>query len=412
MRQQRLIAPLLASLLLVAAGCSSSAGGTAAPPTAPPISTAELATATLAATPAPSETATSPASEQGRFVSVGSVGASLETATRLADGRVLLAAGLACSSDGLCPNTGQARLFDPVTNTFRVVGPLALARSELTATLLGDGSVLIAGGADEPAVELYSPGTGKFTSGASMSIGRHSPAAAGLSDGRVLIAGGWGGARGSVKTLASAELYDPVTGKFTATTGSMKIARSGHTATTLKDGRVLIAGGKGVYPNDGLTSAELYDPRTGQFTETGSMTAARQNHTAALLSDGRVLVVGGEAGIIATPLVEVYDPATGTFSQAGTMPAALSGVSATPLADGRVLIAGGRPAATDDDAINSKAIATAYLFDPATGTFSPTGPMTAARERHTATLLTDGRVLIAGGWAESGQAVSAEAYQP
>jgi hypothetical protein len=407
MRQERWIAPLLVSLLLVAAGCSSSAGATPAPPT----STAEQATPTLAATSAPSLAATPPVSEHGQFTPLGSVGASLETATRLADGRVLLAAGVSCSTDGLCPDTGQARLFDPATNSFSVVGPLALARSELTATRLGDGSVLIAGGADEPAVELFSPETGKFTSPASLSIGRHHPAAAGLSDGRVLITGGWGGARGSVKTLASAELYDPATGALGAT-GSMKIARTGHTATTLKDGRVLIAGGKGVYPNDGLTSAELYDPRTGQFTETGSMTAARQNHTAALLSDGRVLIVGGEAGIIATPMVEVYDPATGTFSPAGTMPAALVGVSATLLADGRVLIAGGRPAATDDDAINSKAIATAYLLDPATGTFSPTGSMTVARERHTATLLTDGRVLITGGWTESGQAASAELYQP
>lgn len=406
MRQQRWIVPSLAGLLVVVAACGSSTVGTA-----PPASTASGSIVTSAPSQAASPTATAPASEHGQFTPLGSAGASLETATRLTDGRVLLAAGVNCSGGDLCPNTSEARLFDPTTNTFSVVGPLAIARSELTATLLRDGSVLIAGGADETAVELFSSETGKFTSAASMSIGRHNPAAATLSGGRVLITGGWGGGRGNLKTLASTELYDPATGALTLS-GSMAIARTGHTATTLTDGRVLIVGGRGAYPNDGLTSAELYDPTTGQFTETGSMTAARQDHTAVLLTDGRVLIIGGGVGVVATAVVEIYDPATGKFAPAGTLPAPLWGVSATLLADGRVLIAGGVPIADDSEALTAEAVANAYLYDPATGTFSPTGSMTVARERHTATLLTDGRVLITGGWNESGQVTSAEVWQP
>jgi N-acetylneuraminic acid mutarotase len=405
MRQQRWMVPSLAGLMVVVAACGSTVG------TAPPASTANGSIATLAPSQAASPTATAPALEHGQFTPLGSAGASLETATRLADGRVLLAGGVACASSGSCPNTGEARLFDPATNTFSVVGPLAIARSELTATLLRDGSVLIAGGADETAVELFSPETGKFTSAASLSIGRHNPAAATLSDGRVLVTGGWGGGRGNVTTSASAELYDPAAKSFSPT-GSMKTARSGGTATMLKDGRVLIAGGRGKYPNDGLASAELYDPSTGTFTETGSMKAARQNPIAVLLPDGRVLVFGGEVGVIVTTLVEVYDPSTGTFGAAGTMPSALLGVSATLLADGRVLVAGGRAAATEDDALTSNAIADAYIYDPATTTFIPAGSMTVPRNGHTATLLNDGRVLITGGWNESGQLTSAELWQP
>ena len=403
MRQQRWIAVSMISLLVVAAGCSSSTNGTGG------ATTPSALASTLSS--APSQAASGLPLEHGQFTSVGSLNASLQTATLLSDSRVLLAAGVSCSSGGLCPNTAEARLYDPATNAFSVVGPLVSARSELAATLLADGSVLITGGTDESTVEIFSPNTGGFAGSASMSTDRHGLAAARLSDGRVLVTGGWGGPRGGVKRFDSAELYDPATKSFSIT-GSMKTARSAHTATTLKDGRVLIVGGLGEYPNDGLASAELYDPKTGLFAETGSMTVARQNHTAVRLPDGRVLIVGGEAGVIATTLIEVYDPEAGSFSTAGTMPAALSGVSATLLADGRVLIAGGRPAANEDDALTSNAIADAYLYDPATGTLSPTGSMKAARERHTATLLANGRVLIAGGWNASGQVDSAELYQP
>ena len=407
MRQQRRIVLSLVGLLAVVAGCGSSAASAGA--TASATSSAGLPSA--GASLVPSQGPSQIASEHGTFSAAGTLGVSLETATVLADGRVLLAAGVSCTSDSLCDNTAQARLFDPTTNSFSVVGPLAAARSELAVVALDDGSALIAGGSDQPATELFSKPTGGFSPAGSMSTDRRGLAAAGLSNGRVLIAGGWGGPRGNISTFASAEIYDSAANSFSAT-GAMNVARTGHTATTLKDGTVLIVGGRGKYPNDGLASAEIYDPSTGRFTLTGSLTAARQNHTALRLSDSRVLVVGGEKGVVGTTLIEIYDPGTGKFSQAGTLPAPLVGVSATQLKDGRVLIAGGRSVANDDEALTTNAVAGAYLFDPSTGTLAPTGPMTVARERHTATLLNDGRVLIAGGWNEAGQVGSAEFYQP
>jgi hypothetical protein len=186
----------------------------------------------------------------------------------------------------------------------------------------------------------------------------------------------------------------------------MGTARLDYTATALPDGRVVIAGGW-----DGskrLASAEIYDPATGKFSPTGPMTTAREGQTATLLSGGRVLIAGGvDAGEVTVASAELYDPAAGTFSPTGSLATARSGHSATALPDGRVLIAGGSP--VDD---GSAVVASAELYDPAAGKFSPAGPMTTAREAQTATLLSDGRVLIAGGNDGSKELASAELYQP
>jgi hypothetical protein len=243
---------------------------------------------------------------------------------------------------------------------------------------------------------------GTFSPTGSMASARDVHTATLLSDGRILIAGGSDGS----KFVASAELFDPKTGKFSPT-GPMRTARAMHTATLLPDGRVLIAGGSiPVGDSSGVVaSAELYDPATGKFSPTGPMTTAREGQTATLLSGGRVLIAGGvDAGEVTVASTELYDPATGTFSPTGSLATARSGHSATALPDGRVLIAGG------DD--GSKGLASAELYDPAAGKFSPAGPMTTAREAQTATLLSDGRVLIAGGNDGSKELASAELCQP
>jgi Galactose oxidase, central domain/Kelch motif len=239
-----------------------------------------------------------------------------------------------------------------------------------------------------------------FAATGSMSVARQDATATLLKDGRVLIAGG----EDSTGVLSSAELYEPKTGTFSAT-GSMTDARVTQTATLLSDGRVLMAGGrdnaKGI--SSWLSSAEVYDPTTGTFSRTGSMKVRRMGPAATLLRDGRVLILGGSDGLggESTQLAELYDPQTGKFTPGGKLAARvpkysvsstlLDGHSATLLSDGRVLIAGGQTA------WGMTTVAAAELYEPSTGKFSPTGSMAVARSKHSATLLSDGRVLIAGG---------------
>lgn len=221
-----------------------------------------------------------------------------------------------------------------------------------------------------------------------------------LPDGRVLVAGG-GDDYG-------AEVYDPDRRTWTAT-ADMVALRHGHSATVLRDGTVLVVGGA---ETDGpaFTSAEIYEPVQDTWTATGSMVSPRAHHTANLLADGRVLVAGGKAqgtGGAALAAVEIYDPATGLWTSTGDMNESRGGHTATLLDDGTLLVAGG----TDEKS------APAELYDPARGTWSYTGSMMVNRAGHSAQLLADGRVLVVGGMAILGPRSStdtgvAELYDP
>lgn len=233
-----------------------------------------------------------------------------------------------------------------------------------------------------------------------------------LNDGRVLI---------TKNCDPIAELYDPEQGSFSAT-GSMHDTRSRGTATLLQDGRVLVTGGAACgESSDMLNSAEIYDPATGSFDVTGSMAATRAEHAATLLADGRVLVAGGltsdategyggvilaATGCSCLASAEIYDPTAGTFSPTGSMGGARDDFTATLLLDGRVLVLGG-------GGEGSAPRRAAELYDPGTGTFERTGSMGQARRLHTATLLADGRVLIAGGRTANDRTLaSVEVFDP
>jgi hypothetical protein len=218
-----------------------------------------------------------------------------------------------------------------------------------------------------------------------------------LPSGKVLVAGGYDGNH----DVVAADLYDPATGTFTAT-GGMTVARSGHRATLLPNGKVLIAGGY-----QAVASAELYDPSTGKFTPTGSMEVSRFRPAATLLDNGKVLVTGGAVtgggNGASLASAELYDPKTGTFSPAGSMSTARVSHTATLLPSGMVLLTGG---------VGDVVLSSAELYDSVAGTFTTTGSMNQARLFHTATLLPSGKVLVAGGEAGVQLFASAEVYDP
>jgi WD40 repeat protein len=229
------------------------------------------------------------------------------------------------------------------------------------------------------------PRVGSVTPAGRMLEPRSGHSATLLPYGRVLIAGGM---RRNQDFYRSAEIYDPASGKFTPT-GEMAIARVGHAAELLHSGKVLIAGGW--ISHDCTDSAELYDPATGKFTTIANMTTRRGRPQSVVLPDGDVLITGGEDhdardGAVAS--AEIFHAATLTFEPLPPMRAARVAHTMTLLNDGRVLIAGGR-----GETLN----ASAEIYDPKTRRFTETGSLITARYKHTAGLLPDGRVLIAGG---------------
>jgi hypothetical protein len=349
------------------------------------------------------------AQSSGTFNSTGNMttARSLHSATLLPNGQVLIAGGASTSSGILA----SAEVYVPDADTFRSVGKMTTARRMHTATLLQDDKVLIVGGYGErgalASAELFDPVGDTFSATGNLSTARGGHTAILLPTGKVLIIGGYG--VGTYPDVAPAELYDPASGTFSS--AGAYIGRGGcdfcAPSILLADGTVLFPG---QYP------AQLYDPRSDAFSPSGMMISDQSAGVA--LTNGKVLFAGG-APIGRSSSAELYDPVTHTFASTGNMAWRRVWHTLTWLPNGMVLAAGGETdSCTGNGCGFAGSVASAELYDPSTGTFFPTGSMATARSTHTATLLRDGRVLVAGGVSYGGIGIfggslaSAELYTP
>ncbi|HLI80144.1 MAG TPA: kelch repeat-containing protein [Candidatus Binataceae bacterium] len=290
---------------------------------------------------------------------------------QLNDGRVLFAGG---ADDNGHP-IKRAEIFDPSANKFRPSGAMVVPRCGPTATLLPNGSVLIAGGAtcsDAPApiatLEVFDPASGTFHAAVDLIYPRFDLNAMLLKNGKVLIAQGYDGAHNLV---GPAEIFDPVLA-IMQRGGSMVIPRCFGSETQLPGDQVLIAGGVRCDEpeREAITAAEIYDP-AGQFGRVGAMNTARVCHSATVMKNGKVLIAGGASALangIALSSAEIYDPDKATFAPTGSMTKARACPTATARDDGTVVVKGGHSqSAPDSPPVD---LTDSEIFDPTTGKFT------------------------------------------
>lgn len=330
-----------------------------------------------------------------------SIGRAWQGLAVLNDGRVL-AAGLDSAT------SSSAQIYNPTLNGWAAAPTTTSNHAWSTTTRLSNGKVLVVGtaaNAVSTSAELYDPATNNWSPAGVASTVRNEHTATVLADGKVLIIGGrdtssWLGA-----PLATVTLYDPTNNTWTPKK-PMSVPRYRHTATRLGNGTVLVTGGLN---NSGTQiSSEIYDPTNDTWTLKAPMNFPRAEHTATLLQNGNVLVVGGHDNGTYVTVPQVYNPGSNTWNDTASISARAEHV-AVLLNDSRVLIAGG----FNGSLSNPNELASALLYHPGSNTWSSAQSMSTARAIPLATLLGDGRVMIAGGRGSNGSLLSSvEIYSP
>ena len=326
------------------------------------------------------------------------------TATLLPSGRVLVVGGEGTYVQGFQAILNSAELYDPATGRWFATGAMMTARIGHTASLLKDGTVLVAGGLNASGNalatgEIFDPATGAWTATPAMVTAHYNHTATLLGDGTVLVAGG--GAGSSNPSITAAETYDPAARTWTAT-GAMAAGRQYHAAVALDGTHVLVSGGLGLANSFALATAEVYSLAAKAWTATGGLVNGRYSHTATLLNNGNVLVAGGTAMNYAINSAELYatnlaSPATATWSATGAMAAARTTHAAVQLKDGSVMVVGGY------DPMQGQSLAGVEIYAPGSGAWTATGSLGTPRSSHTATVLADQlTVVVAGGTGGSG----------
>lgn len=301
-----------------------------------------------------------------------------------------------------------------------------MPRTDFQMVLLPDGNVLAAGGIDDnvtlASADLYNPAAGTWTATGSLATARLVFQMVLLRNGNVLAAGGQDSSGLAANPLASAEVYNPATGAWAAT-GALTIPRTFFQMVLLPNGNVLAAGGRNPpnVPGSGMTpalaSAEVYNPTAGTWTATGALGSASEAFAMVLLSNGNVLAAGQgyllSSQTLTTPatfqsFASVYNPAAGTWTATGAFNTPRIFFQMILLPNGNVLAAGGESQPPYGDS----PLASAEVYNPAAGTWTTTGPLTTPRANFEMVLLPNGNVLAVGGSDDNVTLASAEVYNP
>ena len=373
------------------------------------VMTAVLSLGTLLTVAIPAAPAQAQATSQWQFTGSLAIGHNNfwnSGFVQLPDGRVLAISG----SSGSGALTADAEIYTPATGQWTPAGTLNDARYAFgQPSVLSDGDVLVAGGHDVnvndyATAELYDPATNQWTFTGSLNTSRRYPVQVELANGDVLVATGSHGPPTCTRYLSSAELYDPATGQW-AYTGSTLVPRESANAIRLADGRVLLAGGYngggGACTDTDPVDTEVYDPSTGQWSYAGNLPHGWLGGAMVLLPDGRVLMVdGNQTG--SGPFAEavIFDPATNQWTEAAQPILPRSGAAATLLPDGDVLVSQGGQLQSE-------------IYDPAANTWSLDATALDTNDGGHTFLLPDGQVLLAGGSDSGGSpTLTAELYSP